>query len=92
MMWALKFHMEEIERMFRLMHQAALCYRYTCICIRMYNVHVHVPACLLDILDCYIFCYLNLALSAVLRVEESTVGYTLLCSHRHYSSSSFPSF
>ena len=36
------------------------------------HIHVHIPAFvrLLDILDCYIFCYLNLALSAVLRVEE----------------------
>ena len=29
MMWSLKFHTEEIEKMFRLMHQAALCYRYS---------------------------------------------------------------
>ena len=28
MMWSLKYYTEQIERMFRLMHQAALCYRY----------------------------------------------------------------
>ncbi|CAI8048066.1 hypothetical protein GBAR_LOCUS26549, partial [Geodia barretti] len=27
-MWSLKHHTEQIERMFHLMHQAALCYRY----------------------------------------------------------------
>ena len=29
MMWSLKHHMEQIEKMFRLMHQAALFYRCT---------------------------------------------------------------
>jgi hypothetical protein len=28
-MWSLKHHTEQIERMFRLMHQAALCYSHT---------------------------------------------------------------
>ena len=37
-MWSFKHYTEQIERMFRLMHQAALCYRYI-------HVHVYMHTC-----------------------------------------------